>query len=77
MEPQGRLMLSIRRRFFTREWLEIETGFPEKQSQHLALLSSKKHLDNTLRNKVWILGGPVWSQKWIIFVVPFQLSMVL
>jgi len=29
----------------------------------LSLAEFKKHLDNTLRHRVWFLGGSVWGQK--------------
>ena len=40
----------------------------------LKLPEFKKHLDNTLSHRVWILGGPVWSQQLdsVIFVGSFQ-----
>ena len=38
----------------------------------------KKHLDNMLRCRVWVLGGPVWSQELdsMILVCPLQLGIV-
>ena len=49
-----------------------------KGSRHSPeLLEFKGHLDTTLRHKVWILGGPVWSHGLgsIILVGPFQFEI--
>jgi len=37
----------------------------------------KEHLDSTLRHRVWILGGPMWSQELnsAMLVDPFQLRI--
>ena len=37
----------------------------------------EEHLDNTLRRRVWILGGPVQSQQLdsVSLMVPFQLRI--
>ena len=43
------------------------------------LLEFKEHLDNTLRHRISISGGPVWSQDLdlMILVDPFQLYSIL
>ena len=37
----------------------------------------KEPFDNTIRHRVWILGGPVWSQGFdsVTHVSPFQLGL--
>ena len=41
------------------------------------VLEFEEHFDNALRHRVWILGGPVWSQglDMVVPVSPFQLRM--
>ena len=37
----------------------------------------QEFMDNTMRHRVWILGGPVWSQELesVVLVGPFQLRI--
>jgi len=39
-----------------------------------SLMELKKRVDNSLRHRVWILGGPLWSQGLdsVILVGPFK-----
>jgi len=69
---QGRVRLGVRKRFFINGWRAWNSSTGQT-AQPLALYF-KKHLDNALRKKVSILGGPVWSQELdiMILVGPFS-----
>ena len=55
---------------------ERGTGCPGS-GQSPELLEFREYLGNALRHRVWVLGGPVWSQ-WLDSVIrggPFQLGI--
>lgn len=48
---QGRVVVGIMKRFFTREWEELEQA-PNGSGHSLKLTEFWEHLDNALRDKV-------------------------
>lgn len=51
-----RFRLDVRKRFFTRGWLGMDRA-PQGSGHGCKLLDLKKHLDNALRYRGWILRG--------------------
>lgn len=73
---QGRFGLDIRKRFFPRGWLGPEQA-PQVMVTVPRLTEPKKHLENTLRHRVGLLGRPVQGQQLdlMILVGPIQLRI--
>ena len=67
----------IRKRFYTERVFMHWHRLPREVVTAPSLPECKKHLDNTLRNMVSFLDGPVWSQELdlMILVGPFQLRI--
>lgn len=73
MMHEEHLRLGVRKRLFTRG-SGHGTGCPGKWAQPQVF---RQHLDSALRNRVWILGGPVLSQDYnsMILVGLFQIRI--
>ena len=75
---QGMVRLDVRKWFFTQRVVRHWDRLPRAVVTALSLMEFKKHWDNTLRHRVWFLGGPEQSQELdsMILVGAFQLRIV-